>query len=248
MASAARPAALAGRGEVVAAGERLGMVRPEPLLLEPEVLLERRDGLGGAAGLEIGHAEVVAGIERVGMVEPDDPRQAIAGRPGHLEDLGIEPAAMPEDVRELAEGHERLGVLGPSAKASRLEHRPPLPLRLLPRSQSVIGLRDRPPDRTLDLGTAHEAVAYLLRRAVQDLQQGDAVLGGVGDRLGLGQQVLGEEMVDRAGLAGLDPGRFLGGLGAAAGLRLGLAGIDGRVARRGGRPPRPGGRGRPARC
>ena len=68
MASAVRPAALVGGGEVVAAGERVGVVGAELRLPLLERRLVQRDGLGGAAGGQVGLGEVVAAGERVGVV------------------------------------------------------------------------------------------------------------------------------------------------------------------------------------
>ena len=44
-----------------------------------------------------------------------------------------------------------------------------------------------------------EPCLHLLRRAVEDFQERDLVLNRIVRRLGLGEQVLGEEVVDRLG-------------------------------------------------
>ena len=57
-----------GRGEVVAAGERVGVVGAELRLSLLERRLVHLDGVVGAAGVRVGHGEVVAAGERVGVV------------------------------------------------------------------------------------------------------------------------------------------------------------------------------------
>src|SRR5262249_47825704 len=91
----------------------------------PDVLLEQRDGLIDPIRLDVGHGEVVPAVEGVGMVGPEGPRQALVRRPGHPEHLGVEPAAMPEDVRQLAEGLERWGAVGPVPPPPAARLRPP---------------------------------------------------------------------------------------------------------------------------
>jgi hypothetical protein len=57
-----------GRGEVIAADERLGVVGPQLRLPQLEGRLVQLDGLGGAAGGVVGRGEVIAAGEGVGVV------------------------------------------------------------------------------------------------------------------------------------------------------------------------------------
>ena len=70
----------------------------------------------------------------------------------------------------------------------------------------MIGVRDRRAEGSFEFRLVREPRSHLLGRAVEDLQERDLVLHRIVRRLGLGEQVLGEEVVDRLGLGGLIAG------------------------------------------
>ena len=70
----------------------------------------------------------------------------------------------------------------------------------------MVGLSDRIAYCEFDLRLVTEPLTHLFGRSVDDLEQRDVVLYGVILGLGLGEQVLGEEVVDRLRLVGLGAG------------------------------------------
>jgi hypothetical protein len=70
---------LVGGGEVVAAGQRLGVVGAEGPLTVVEGLLEQRDGPPGVSGRLVGGGEVVAARQRLGVVGAKDPLTIVEG-------------------------------------------------------------------------------------------------------------------------------------------------------------------------
>ncbi len=75
----------------------------------------------------------------------------------------------------------------------------------------MVGPRDRRAERLFELRLVREPRSHLRGRAVEDFQERDLVLHGIVRWLGLGEQVLGEEVVDRLGLGGLVAGLGFGG-------------------------------------
>ena len=80
----------------------------------------------------------------------------------------------------------------------------------------MIGLRDRLAEGSFEFRLVGEPLTDLLRRAVEHLQERHVVLDRIVRRLGLGQQVLGEEVVDRLGFGGLIAGLGFGSNGLVA--------------------------------
>ena len=65
----------------------------------------------------------------------------------------------------------------------------------------MVGARDRRAEGRFEFRLVREPLSHLLGRAVEHFQERDLVLDRVVGRLGLGEQVVGEEVVDRLGLA-----------------------------------------------
>ena len=80
-----------------------------------------------------------------------------------------------------------------------------LPLGLGERPQAVVGRRDRASEFGLDLRLVAEPFPHLVGGAVEHVQELDLILGGIVGGLGLGQDVLRQEFVDRLRLGGLVP-------------------------------------------
>ncbi len=129
-------------------------------------------------------------------------------------------------MRELA-----LNLIGFSrprvALPRRVEHGPHLAFGFLPGREAVIGVRNRPAERTFEFRPVREPRSHLFGRAVENFQKRDLVLNRIVRRLGLRQQVLREEVVDRLRLRGLGAGPGFGGdrlvtLGVSYGVLLGF--------------------------
>ena len=157
-----------GRGEVVAAGERVGVVGAELRLLQLERRLVQRDRLGGAAGGAVGLGEVVAAGERVGVVGAELRLRSLSVASCSLIASAVRPA-VEVGIGEVVAAVERVGVVGAELRPAQLQGALVLPDRQRGLAQVRVGRPQRVADVRLD-------DRLILERP------GDLRLGGV-DRL-----------------------------------------------------------------
>ncbi len=144
-------------------------------------------------------------VEGVAVLRPQHagPRPArSAGRAAS--DFGEPPRAAVQEVGQGLLGGEGPGVVRPGGPAAQVHRPPQVPLGLGQVAELEERLAQGQPQRRLDLRPADELrVAVDLRRGpVEQLLDRDLLVPVVDVRVGLAEQVLGQESVDRLRLVG----------------------------------------------